>query len=101
MRQVDMTRLDLATGKAVKMVDSIAEEVPLLITLNGAYSFVIWCSPSQFKELAVGYLLAEDIMMNVDEIESLTSNDEQNICQIILKANVNLDERLKNCRRST
>ena len=34
MRQVDMTRLDLSTGKAEKTVDCVAEEVPLQITLK-------------------------------------------------------------------
>ena len=57
MRQVDMIRLDLATGKAEKTKDCVAEEVPLQISLNGAYTFVIWCSPSQFKELGGGLLV--------------------------------------------
>jgi FdhD protein len=101
MRQVDMTRLDLSTGKAEKTIDCVAEEVPLQITLNATYSFVIWCSPSQFKELAVGYLLAENILKSVDEIESLNSEEEGNKCEIKLKATVDLDERMKNSRRST
>ena len=75
MRQVDMVRLDLSTGKAQKMMDCVAEEVLLQISVNGVYAFVIRCSPSQFKELAVGYLLAEEILQSVDEIESLTSNE--------------------------
>ncbi len=101
MRQVDILRLDLSTGKAEKMVDCVAEEVPLQITLNSTYSFVIWCSPSQFKELAVGYLLSEDILRTVDEIETLTSDEATNSCQIKLKSSVDLDERMKNSRRST
>ncbi len=101
MRQVDMIRLDLSTGKAEKTKDCVAEEVPLQITLNATYSFVIWCSPSQFKELAVGYLLSEDILRSVDEIQELTSNDAERSCQIKLKASVDLDERMKNSRRST
>lgn len=101
MRQVDMLKLDLSTGKAQKTVDCVAEEVPLQISVNDAYTFVIWCSPSQFKELAVGYLLAEEILKSVDEIESLTSNDKQNKCHLRLKANVDLDDRMKNSRRST
>lgn len=101
MRQVDMTRLDLSTGKAEKTTDCVAEEVPLQITLNVAYSFVIWCSPSQFKELAVGYLLSEDILLSVDEIQELTSNEAEHSCHIKLKAKVDLDERMKNSRRST
>jgi FdhD protein len=101
MRQVDMLRLDLSTGKAEKTVDCIAEEVPLQISLNSTYTFVIWCSPSQFKELAVGYLLAEEVLKSVDEIESLSSDKAENLCLITLKANVDLDERMKHSRRST
>jgi FdhD protein len=101
MRQVDMVRLDLSTGKAEKTVDCVAEEVPLRISLNDAYTFVIWCSPSQFKELAVGYLLAENILRSIDEIKSLTSSEKENRCQVVLKACVDLDERMKHSRRST
>lgn len=99
MRQVDMLRLDLANKTATKTVDCVAEEVPLQITVNSAYSFVIWCSPSQFKELAVGHLLAEDILESVDEIETLTSDEEKNICQMKLKSAVDLEDRMKNQRR--
>ena len=96
-----MVRLDLSTGKVEKTKDCIAEEIPLQISLNGAYTFVIWCSPSQFKELAVGYLLAEEILHSVDEIESLRSDEKNNTCQLTLKPAVDLDERMKNSRRST
>ncbi len=101
MRQVNMLRLDLATGKAEKLTDCVAEEVPLQISLNETYTFVIWCSPSQFKELAVGYLLAEDILHSIDEIESLDANQKANTCDVKLKRNVDLDERMKPSRRST
>jgi FdhD protein len=101
MHQVDMTRLDLSTRKAEKTTDYVAEEVPLQITLNSVYAFVIWCSPSQFKELAVGYLLSEDILSSVNEIQELISNEAKNSCQITIKASVNLDERMKNMRQST
>jgi FdhD protein len=101
MRQVDILRLDLEKGTAQKMVDVVAEEVPLQITVNGVYSFVIWCSPMQFKELAVGYLLAEGILRTVDELESVSSDTASHSCQIKLKPDVDLDERMKNSRRST
>lgn len=101
MRQVDMVRLDLSGGKAEKTKDWVAEEVPLQISVNSAYTFVIWCSPSQFKELAVGYLLAEDILRSVDEIESLSSDEKANTCAVKLKATVDLEERMKHSRRNT
>ena len=79
MRQVDMMKLDLSTGKSEKTKDCVAEEVPLELWLNDVYTFVIWCSPSQFKELAVGYLLAEDVLRSVDEIESLKKERKRRI----------------------
>jgi FdhD protein len=82
-------------------MDCVAEEVPLQISLNGAYTFVIWCSPSQFKELAVGYLLAEDILRSVDEIEFLSADEKTNTCEVKIKPSVDLDERMKHSRRST
>jgi FdhD protein len=96
-----MLRLDLSTKKAEKTVDCIAEEVPLQIFLNSTYTFVIWCSPNQFQELAVGYLLSEEILQSVDEIETVRADEQHNICRIQLTENVNLDERMKNSRRST
>ncbi len=101
MRQVEIVKLDLAAGKAQKTIDCVAEEVPLQISINGVYSFVIWCSPMQFKELAVGYLLGEEILRSVDEIESLSSNEAEHTCQLTLKPNVDLETRMKNSRRST
>lgn len=101
MRQVDMVRLDLSKGTAEKTCDCVAEEVPLQISLNSAYTFVIWCSPSQFKELAVGYLLAEDIIKSVNEIQYVAQDEAANTCQIQLKPEVDLNERMKNSRRST
>ncbi len=95
MRQVDILRLDLTTGKAQKTVDCVAEEVPLQISINSAYSFIIWCSPIQFKELAVGYLLAEEILKSVDEIKEITSNETTFNCQVALKSEIDLDERMK------
>ena len=98
MRQVDITRLDLSNRTTIKMSDSVAEEIPLKIILNSEYYFVIWSSPMQFKELAVGYLIAEDILYSVNEIESVISNEAKNTCDITFKANIDLDERLKNRR---
>lgn len=101
MRQVNIVRLDLLSGQVEKKIDCVAEEVPLKINVNNQYSFVIWCSPSQFEELAVGHLIAEDILDSVDEIENLTSNYQENICEVKLKSGVNLSERLKNSRKGT
>jgi formate dehydrogenase accessory protein FdhD len=95
MRQVDIFRLDLAAGKMQKMVDCVADEVPLQIFINSAYSLVIWCSPIQYRALAVGYLLAEDILRDVDEIEEVTVDEQKITCKIALKPAVDVDERMQ------
>ncbi|NLF89516.1 formate dehydrogenase accessory sulfurtransferase FdhD [Candidatus Bathyarchaeota archaeon] len=101
MRQVKMTRLDLESKKAEEILDDIAEEVPLQVTVNGVYSFIIWSSPSQFKELAVGHLYVDDILQAVDEIQAITEDKAKNFCQVTLKPTVDLEERLKNQRKGT
>ncbi len=99
MRQVDIIKLDLSTGKSQKTVDCVAEEVPLQIFVNTQYSFVIWCSPAQYKELAIGYLHSEDILKSVSEIEEITVDESKPSCRIKLKANVEVAERMKFPRR--
>jgi FdhD protein len=98
VQQVEMLRLDLSTGKAQKTTDYVAEEVALQISVD-KYSFVIWCSPSQFKELAVGYLLSEDILKSVSEVEEITVDETKPLCRIKVKANVDLAERMNFPRR--
>ncbi|MDR1992752.1 MAG: formate dehydrogenase accessory sulfurtransferase FdhD [Nitrososphaerota archaeon] len=101
LRRVDMFRLDLSTGTIKQTLDCVAEEVPLQITLNNICSFVIWCSPSQFKELTVGHLIIENLLFSVDEIENLAIDQTHNTCQVMLKTHINLEERIKNQRIGT
>jgi FdhD protein len=100
MRQVDMVKLDLSMGSAIKMCDYVAVEVPLKIILNDIYSFIIWCSPSQFNELVVGYLFAEEILNSIDELENITSDETENLCRVQFKSAINLDRRMENRRWS-
>jgi formate dehydrogenase accessory protein FdhD len=96
-----MLKLDLSAGTIEQTLDCVAEEVPLQIILNGVCSFIIWCSPCQFKELAVGHLIVENILHSVDEIENLTVDQTHSTCHVTLKAAVNLEERMKNQRIGT
>jgi formate dehydrogenase accessory protein FdhD len=93
-----MTRFDLLKGTVTETCDIVAEEVPLRIVLNNIYTSIVWCSPSQFKELTTGFLYSEEILHNVDEIDSITTDEKENICNIQLKADIDLDSRLENRR---
>ena len=99
MQQVEIVKLDVSTGKVQKTDDYVAEEVPLQIFVNTDHSFVIWCSPTQFKELAIGYLLSEDILKSISEIEEIIVDETKPSCRLRLKANVNVAERMKFPRR--
>jgi len=94
-----MTRLDLSTGTATNMQDYVAEEVPLKIIVNNDYAFVIWCSPMQLRELAVGHLYAENILHSIDEVQSIEADAAKNVCHVQFKPDVNLDERMEHRRR--
>ncbi|MDR2720439.1 MAG: formate dehydrogenase accessory sulfurtransferase FdhD, partial [Nitrososphaerota archaeon] len=44
-------------------------------------------------------LFAEEILNCIDQIESVTSNEIENVCKVQFKTNINLDDRLENRRR--
>lgn len=96
MRSAGMIKLDLSTGKVTQATDYIASEIPFQIIVNSNYRFLIYCSPTQLKELAVGYLIAEDVIKSVDEIKEVFLDEVKYICEIKLKANINMEERLSN-----
>ena len=90
VHQVDITKIDLSTGKAQKITDYVAEEVPLHLFVNATFWATILCSPTNLKELAVGHLLSEGIVKSIDEIEEVTLKEKENTCIVKLKPNVRI-----------
>ena len=101
MRQVNMVRLDLSTGQAEKTTRLRRRRSPppnLTQQLLHVCDLVL----SQSVQGTRGRLPAcRGHFTGVDEIESLSSNEKENSCQVKLKTTVNLDERMKHSRRST
>ena len=95
MRQVDITKIDLSTGKAQKIADYVAEEVPLHLFVNSTFWATILCSPTDLKELAVGHLLSEGVLKSTDEVEEVTLKEKENTCHVKLKSDVNVEDRVK------
>ena len=95
VRQVDITKVDLSSGKTQKIPDYIAEEVPLHLFVNNVFWATILCSPTNLKELAVGHLLSEGILKSVEEIEEVTLKEAENSCSVKLKSGVNAEDRVK------
>jgi FdhD protein len=95
VRKVDITKLDLSTGKTQKIEDQIAEETPLHLFVNTTYWATILCSPSNLKEMAVGHLLSEGVIKSVEEIEEVIVKETDGTCTVKLKNNVNVEDRVR------
>lgn len=93
MLEVEMVKIDIATKKVEKIKDYVAEEKPLHLFLNKIQYATIFCSPTNLKELAVGHLLTEGIINSTEEIAEISL--KEGVCQIKLKPEVNIENRLK------
>ena len=95
VRQVEITKIDLSTGKVQKIIDYVAEEVPLQLFVNTTFWATILCSPTNLKELAVGHLLSEGIVKSIEEIEEVTLKEKENTCIVKLKPSIKVEDRVQ------
>jgi FdhD protein len=95
MRQVNIVKLDLSTGKAQTVTDYIAEEKPLYLFVNKTFWATILCSPMNLKELAVGHLLSEGILVSTAEITEVVLKEPESTCHVRLKAGINVEDRVR------
>jgi FdhD protein len=97
VREVQVTKIDLSSGKTQLIPDLVAEETPMHLFVNKLFWATILCSPPDLKELAVGHLLSEGVLKSVDEIDSVDVKQTENVytCSIQLKTSVNVEERIK------
>lgn len=94
VRQVEIKRIDVATGKAEEKTDFVAEEKPLRLFVNATYWATILCSPSNLKEMAVGHLLSEGVVKSITEIEDVVLKENEETCTVKLKPTINVEERV-------
>ena len=69
LRDVSIVRMQ--NGKAANAVDRVATEEPLEIRLHGQPFAVIMRTPGADRELAAGFLLAERVIRNADELGTI------------------------------
>ncbi len=94
VHQVEITKIDLTTGKTRNIKDLVAEEVPLQLFVNKIFWATILCSPTNLKELAVGHLLSEGIVKSINEIEEVDLKEKENSCTVKLKSNIKVEDRI-------
>ena len=95
VRQVNIIKLDLSTGKSQKIADYIAEETPFYLFVNTTFWATILCSPTDLRELAVGHFLSEGILKSTEEIEEIILKEPEGTCYIKLKPDINVEDRVK------
>lgn len=69
----------------VEVQDDIANEFPLTIYVNGDEFATMVCTPSHFEELVIGFLASEGLIRFLDEIESITINEDRGFAYVELK----------------
>jgi len=65
-----------------KLRDTVADEVPLTITLNGKELLTLLCSPSSLKELSAGFLYTSGIIKSINDIKSVVI-DKRNMTSFV------------------
>ena len=95
VRQVNIIKLDLSTGKSQEISDYVAEEKPFYLFVNKTFWATILCSPTHLRALAVGHFLSEGILKSTDEIEEIVLKKTESTCHVKLKPEINIEDRVK------
>jgi FdhD protein len=95
VHRVEITKIDLSTGKTQKTVDVVADETPIHIFVNSTHWATILCSPANLREMAVGHLLSEGVIRSIDEIEDVNIEEREATCKLKLKSSVNVEDRIR------
>src|SRR5512135_1643362 len=64
-------------------VHDVVEEIPIALFINGRHAMTAMMSPVNLEDFVTGYLFTEQIIKNIDEIESIRI--EQNRVSVITK----------------
>jgi FdhD protein len=98
VQQVNIIRFDMSTGTSQKIVDYVAEEKPFYLLINTTFWATILCSPTDLQALSVGHFLSEGILKSTEEIEQVVLKESESTCYVKLKAEVNVENRIKTSR---
>ncbi|MFC4619927.1 formate dehydrogenase accessory sulfurtransferase FdhD [Camelliibacillus cellulosilyticus] len=75
-------------GAVHDALESVAREVPLTVSINGVEFATLVCTPSDRRELVIGFLASEGIIRKAAEIADLTFNDSQGYAYVQLTRDV-------------
>ena len=101
VRQLNILKLDLSTGESQRVADYVAEEKPFYLFVNKTFWATILCSPTDLQQLAIGHFLSEGILKSTEEIEAVVLKKNESTCNINLKPEINVENRVKISRLHT
>jgi FdhD protein len=79
-------------GKS-RIEKAVAREFMLTIFLNGQELVTMMCSPKDLKYLAVGFLVSEGLLSNIDEIKNIDVDEWQGIVRVETNKAIEADSR--------
>jgi len=89
MKNVAVSRIDVANAQVKRKRDLIAMEAPLHVFLGGVHFVSILCSPALLRELVVGHLFGESLVSSMDEIAGIDFDGENRCFVTLRKTDVN------------
>lgn len=92
-REVEINYLRIDIGQRELRRDLVTIEEPLHLVVNSEHCATILSTPIQRKELAVGYLITEGIVQNIDAIREMRV--EAQTCSVTLRPEINIKERMQ------
>ena len=72
---------------------AVAREFMLTIFLNGQELVTMMCSPKDLKYLAVGFLVSEGLLSNIDEIKNIDVDEWQGVVRVATNKAIEADSR--------
>ena len=61
-------------------IHDVVEEIPIALFINGRHSMTAMMSPVNLEDFVTGYLFTEQIIKNIDEIESIKIEKNRGQC---------------------
>jgi FdhD protein len=98
MREIQVSRVNVAEKTIQQKTDYVAEEKPLHIFLNKRHYGTILCSPSQQKEMVIGHLLSEGVLQSIGEIHAMHLKKDGK-CLLTLKPDIEAETRISTSNR--
>lgn len=81
LKEVEVLRI--SDGDRRQDLDTIVEEMPLALYINGRHVQTAMISPSMIREFVIGHLFSERVVKDYDEIESIQI--DENIAKVLIK----------------